>query len=292
LRDSVKAVATLHARIRNNYKVAARNIFVAGSSGLFSAIRDKDDLIKENKKTLSEAVEKAIGATMGFVSDQEEAELSVVGVVPRTQAAEAALIDVGSGNTKGGCRGADGKLISFSVPFGTVSFASRVQAAARKTGATFAVQAVAVRDEELAPALRKALASQKEISERTRIYLSGGAVWALTTFIHPGDAAGYVELSAADIDAYEALLRGDANGTASPDLSALKNDDQRKTALAEAARVRKATTPEQMLAGAEILKGLSAELRWKDDGKRLYFARDAYLGWLLPYIAQQAGLVK
>jgi exopolyphosphatase/pppGpp-phosphohydrolase len=292
LRDTVKAVADLYERIRTEHKVPADRVFIAGSSGLFSAIRDKEDLIKENKKTLTEAVEKATGRKLGFVSDEREAELSIVGVIPAKQAGESALVDVGGGNSKGGCRAADGKLLTFSVPFGSVSFTDRVRAAAEKKGEPFAKQAPVQRDEELAPALRAALADRKEIAGRQRVYLGGGAVWALATLTHPGDFAPYVELTARDIEAYESLLRGEAKGTPAPDLSALKDEAMRKRAAEEWERVKKALTAEQLLGGAEVLKALSAEMGWHEKGKRLYFARDAYLGWLLPYVAEQAGMTK
>jgi hypothetical protein len=292
LRDTVKAVEGLHGRIRSEFKVPPERIWVAGSSGLFSAIRDKEDLVKENRAALAEAVEKAVGGKMGFVSDEREAELSIVGVVPRAQAAEAVLLDIGSGNTKGGYRGADGKFVTLSVPFGTVSFGDRVKTAAAKSGLEIVRQAAASRDLEMTPALRQALVGKEGVAARRRVYLSGGAVWAMAAFTHPGDASAYLEVTPKDIDAFEAAVRGDPKGVPSPDLSGVKDEETRKRAEAEWERVKKATSAERLLAGAEVLKALADAVELGAKDKKLYFARDAYLGWLLPYIAEQAGFVK
>jgi len=41
-----------------------------------------------------------------------------------------------------------------------------------------------------------------------------------------------------------------------------------------------------LLAGAEIIKGLSKEFGF-DSGKKLYFVRHAQIGWILAFVKEQ-----
>jgi hypothetical protein len=290
--QTAEAVAKLHQQMREEFKVPAERIYVVGSSGLFSPIRDKEDLVKENKAALAEAVRKAVDREMGFVSEQREAELSIIGVVPKAEAERAVLVDIGSGNTKGGYRDADGKLITFSVPLGTLSFTDLVRAAAEKNRTPFVRQAEASRRESLAPPLRQAFAGKAGLAGREYVYLSGGSAWAAATFLHPRELGPYVELTARDCAAFEAWLQEKAGEYPAPNLAAIADDELRKQAAAEVERVKKVYSPEQLLAGAEVLRALSDELAFDARGKRIYFARHAYLGWLLPYLVEQAGKSK
>jgi len=52
--------------------------------------------------------------------------------------------------------------------------------------------------------------------------------------------------------------------------------------------VKKGFTPEQLLAGAEILKALAEEFDFAKE-KKVYFARQAYLGWILAYVIEKSG---
>src|SRR5207237_384518 len=82
-------------------------LYVVGSSGLFSAIEGKKDAVKANQDALAEAIREACGLKMTFIDVTREAELSIDGVIPAKHAAVSMLLDIGSGNTKGGFRDGD-----------------------------------------------------------------------------------------------------------------------------------------------------------------------------------------
>jgi hypothetical protein len=107
----------------------------------------------------------------------------------------------------------------------------------------------------------------------------------MTTLLHPGGHDPYVLLTADDVAAYHKLLAKAPGEFPRPDLSALTDAKERAAAEKEIERVGKTFTPEQLLAGAEILKGLSDEFAFKD--RKVYFARNAYLGWILAYVAEK-----
>ncbi len=116
LADTVKAVAAYCDRFHKEFGVAAERTYVVGSSGLFAAIGDKPDLIKDDQARLSGAVKERTGLEMTFIDVQREASLSIVGIVPKKQLATSLLVDIGGGNTKGGCQAGTEKYATFGSP--------------------------------------------------------------------------------------------------------------------------------------------------------------------------------
>ncbi|HJT77804.1 MAG TPA: hypothetical protein VJ739_11445, partial [Gemmataceae bacterium] len=285
LEDTAQAVAGFAARMRQEYHVPAERLYVVGSSGLFSALAGNQNAIAANKQALAAAVRGACGLPVQFIDVRREVELSLEGTIPVRDADGAVLFDIGGGNTKGGYR--DGKnLVSAGIPFGSLTFTDLVKKHARDGG--FAATAEGLRGEVLVPALRKALAGKPGFTERDRVFLSGGACWALATLIRPGDRGDYVALTAADIDAYRKLLLDARGAFPAPDLASVGDPAAREAARMEIEQVRGVYKPEQLLAGAEILQALAGELGFAG-GKKVYFARNAQVAWILAYVAEKAG---
>lgn len=287
LKDTVKEVETFFTQMRSEHKVAPERIYVVGSSGLFSALGKKEDLIAENKKALAGAVKAATGKEMNFIDVDREVELSIVGVVPPKFADGSLLLDVGSGNTKGGCR--DGKrFVTVSIPLGTVTYSDLVKKAAEKTNTPFAKQADELRKEHLAAPLKEQVSKNPGLAKRERVYLTGGTAWALATLTKPADRRSFVALSAADIDRYRKELRDNPKALLNPDLSGIKDAREREEAMKDVEQVKKVFSPENLLAGAEVLKAMADEFGLAAKDKKLYFARHGYIGWILAYVAEQS----
>jgi exopolyphosphatase/pppGpp-phosphohydrolase len=286
LKDTAAAVAKFAEQMRKDHKVPAEHLHVVGSSGLFSALGDNKDAVKENRDALAAAVRDAAGLTMSFIDVEREVELSITGIVPAKYAAAALLLDVGGGNTKGGYRDGDQKPVSVSVPYGSVTFTDLVKK--RDDKKPFADNAAALREEVLVPALRKSAEGKSGLLKKERIYLSGGACWALATLVRPGDRAAYVAVTADDVEAYRKLLLAKPGEYPTPDLSGIADAAVREAAQKEIEQVKATFKPEQLLAGAEILKALAGEFEFGKD-KKVYFARNAQVGWILAYVTEKAG---
>lgn len=285
LKDTATAVARFAARMRKEHRVPDARIHVVGSSGLFSAIAGKNDAIKANQEALAKAIREACELPIGFINVQREIELSIAGIVPPRLSGTSLVLDIGSGNTKGGYRDADKKLVSVSIPFGSVTFTDLVTKRGGKE--RFAETATALRGEVLLPGLKKSLESKPGLRKRDRIYLSGGAVWAMATLVRPANRGGYVALTAEDIRAYRALLRKSPEVFPEIDLSAIADASVRAAATKEIARVKAVFKPRQLLAGAEILNALSSAFEFGQETK-LYFVRHAQVGWIVAYVAEKA----
>ncbi len=289
LKDTAGAVAGFAARMRKEQHVPPERLYVVGSSGLFSALAGKADAIVANQEALAAAVRDACGLQIQFIDVRREVELSVEGTIPARDADTAVLFDVGSGNTKGGYRDRDRGYVSAGIPFGTVTYADYVKKHA--AGGRFVEAAESLRGEVLVPALRKALAGKPGLVDRERVYLSGGSCWALATLARPGDRGEYVSLTADDIAAYRKMLLDARGAFPTPDLSGIADAEVREAAAKEIEKVKKAFTPEQMLAGAELLEAVAGELGFAR-GKKVYFARNAQVAWILAYVAEKAGVAR
>ncbi len=272
--DAANGIARFFKTFREKYKVPAERIHVVGSSGLPKAT-NWDDFVA--------AVRKATGKQIHFIDDRTEVALSIAGIVPRTYRDVAILLDIGGGNTKGGFQLVGQPLAYFSVPFGAVSYAVRARQEAMVSKKTFLQAAGGLREEVLVKPMRAGAGKMPGLAKRNRAYLSGGTLWAMIAFTHPEQVdLPYVTFTAADLNRYCALVAKTEGKLPTPDLSKIADPDRRKKALKEVAAVKKTYTPENLIAGAEILKALSASF---DLEKRtLVFPRYAYVGWLSAYV--------
>jgi exopolyphosphatase/pppGpp-phosphohydrolase len=284
LKETVKAVQSYVEQMEKKHKVPRENLYVVGSSGVFASVAKNKEAVAAGQKAVAEAVQKATGYKMEFITAEQEAELSIVGIVPKAYRDQAALIDIGSGNTKGGVQLAPRKYALFAVPYGTVTFGT---AATKKYPDEPLPKALAGgRKDLLTPALRTALKDKPEVLKRRRVYLSGGAVWALATFMKPADRGSYTVLTAADVQAYRKALAASPKEYPTVDLTKIKDGEVRAAAEKDLGRVKKTFTPEQLLSGAEILTAIADEFDLENN--RAYFARNGYLGWILAYVARKS----
>ncbi len=290
VKQTVEEVGKFYRLMRETHKVDPGHIYIVGSSGLFSGIDGKEELIKVNKETLTTAIDKGVGVKMSFVSDRQEAELSIVGIVPRRHLNDSVLVDIGSGNTKGGFRsGVKGSFTTFSVPFGSVTFTDLVKQQAKMSGKPFPVAAEELWKEVLVPALVPQLDACPDLRSKKRVYLSGGMIWAMATLVRPGDRSAYTELTNADVEAFRRLVRKDPGMFPEIDLSGIADAKIRVEAAADLKRVRATYTPQNLVAGAEVLTALSGEFGFAAEGRKVYFARYGHLGWILAFVAERTG---
>jgi exopolyphosphatase/pppGpp-phosphohydrolase len=282
--ETAAAVAQFAELMRTDYKVPTERLYVVGSSGLFSAIESKPEAIKVNQELLADAVERASHLKMSFIDVDREVELSITGTVPTKYLDTALLLDVGSGNTKGGYRAGAGQCVSMGIPYGSITYSDLVRK--RAGNGAYEVTAVALRQEILEPALRKALEGKEGQLKRDRIYLSGGACWALATLIHPGDRGAYVALTADDVDAYCKQLLDAPGVFPSLDLSTISDPVVRAAAEKEIAQVKNVYKVPQLLGGAEILKALATTYDF--GSKKVFFARNAQSAWIIAYVVEKS----
>src|SRR5262249_7151300 len=131
-----------------------------------------------------------------------------------------------------------------------------------------------------------AVAKNPNLLKRQRVYLSGGMVWAMVTLVKP-DAGeeSFVPLTVNDIENFHKLVTKDPTAFPKVDFDKVKDEKGRSQANKEVARVRDTYTPENLIAGSEILRALSNTLQFKD--KQVFFPRFGYVAWIQSYVEEQ-----
>lgn len=295
IRETGSVAQRFYQRLRQDYRIPPEHIHIAGSSGL----------IGDNLQELAEEVRKRTGQEMAFLDVETEAQLRIAGSIPRRyriggawydNRSVAVLIDIGSGDTKGGYQvlrqsstgAAEYDYITWGVPKGTVTFTSEVSKAAGETAnyQTFARRAQSLSPESVRALLRSEVARKPGLINRKRVYLSGGIVWSMMTLIRPEDRSTFTPVTVDDINTFYNRAITNPDALLNPDLSRIRDRALRQEAEREVESVRNTFTPKNLIAGAEILRAVAAEMNLT--GKQMYYARYGYLAWILSYVRLQA----
>jgi hypothetical protein len=268
IRETADAAGDLVKHARDEFGLGLEQIRVIGSSGLPRA---------SNRGELVESVRRATGlGPMEFITPAREVQLTIAGLVPNADWPKTALVDIGSGNTKGGFLRQDGEVVSLGVPLGSVTFADRVTKDA--LGKPFDEAVSLLRRALIEAPLTEQARLNPELMNRPTVFLSGGAPYAMTTLMHPGSILQpRVSFTSQDILRYRDRLRASPR-VPSPDFSAIDNPKTREAAEKEFGKVRDTFTRENLVAGAEIMDALASTLQLEN--KTLIFDRNGVTAWL------------
>src|SRR5205823_1218836 len=120
------------------------------------------------------------------------------------------LVDIGSGNTKGGIyekQGGKYQLTPMSIPLGSVTYATAAKNEAKASSIEFVEAVAKLRDSMVTKPLSDQAGSHPGLAKADTVYLSGGIVWCMATLLHPDEQQEeYVAVSANDIDTFHQLL--------------------------------------------------------------------------------------
>ena len=295
IRDTANAIQQFYQRLKQDHRVPTENIHIAISSGV----------IGNNPQDLAAEITKRTGQTPTFLDVDTEVQLTIAGAIPkRYKLAQkwydnrsiSVLIDVGSGNTKGGYQqqrqvavGTAGfDYVTWGIPKGTVTFTNEINKVAGESAdnKTFANTAITLANDSIRSPLRSEIARKPGLLNRRKVYLSGGIVWAMATLLHPEDRRSFPALTVDDINTFYSRATTNAESLLEPDLTKITNAAVRQEAEREVESVRNTFTPKNIIAGAEILRALAVEMNLT--GKRIYYVRYGHLAWILSYVRLQA----
>ncbi len=291
--ESAEAVRTFFEQMQKApFRVPPRNIYVVGSSGLPDA-PNKPDLIAAVERVTRDATGK--GKALMFIDQVAEVRLPLLGLVEPEKLGDTVFVDVGSGSTKCGYIVPEGGAQAYQLSAvrtridGTVAFTRRAKEAAKATATDFVAAAAAQREAHVAGPLGDELENRPGLVNRNRVLLSGGIVWAMVTLIKPEAVEEpMVTIAAADIERFYQLATRNPNAFPEPSLASITDEKVRELAAKDVKRVKDAFTPENLVAGAEILRGVAQAFRLGQERKALRFAREGYIAWIYAYVKESA----
>lgn len=295
IRETANAVQRFFQRMQQEYRVPADQIHIVISSGV----------VGKNPQDVSNEIAKRTGQTPPFLEVDTEVQLTVAGAIPKRYKSGrvwydnrgiSVLIDVGSGNTKGGYQqirqtslgNAGYDYVTWGISKGTVSYTNEVNKVAGEAAdyPAFAKSSQALSETLLRSPLRYEAARKPGLLNRRKVYLTGGIVWAMATLLYPQDRRTFTPLTVNDINNFYIRAVANPDALLAPDLSRITKSDIREEAEREIESVRNTFTPKNLIAGAEILRAVAEEM--KLTGKRLQFVRYGHLAWILSYVRLQA----
>lgn len=289
IKETIRAVKTLFSIAEQKHGISSKRIFTAISSGVESQAR------KNNKLPILVEIQDGVRAELNdpkrsveVITTEEEPKLTHLGVVHKDGRYDAMIIDIGSGNTKGGYF-ADGSLnfISFNVDWGTKSLTNELE---KKDFTSINDYARAVSDrvqrikiEEIRPAV----SAKSGLRNKPRIIMSGGICWAVATITHPESInSAYVEVSLEDVKKFKEMAIGQYEQLINKEsqMYRIQNTVDREKAKKEIGRVLDAFDQKAMIAGASLLDTMMIEFNATSVQKKYYLARYGYIGWVTGYI--------
>lgn len=276
--DIERAVAVVlvnYNKMLNEFNIEDKNIFIVASSGvgLASNTSELTDKIKALTKKNTEVISSSI-----------EAKLLLKGCIPPKNYLNSVIVDIGGGNTKGGyakeINGA-GVFFPISSDIGTVTLTELINKKCKqKTVFEFNEQMF-----EYLPTLRetfkKMYNNRPESQQKSNVYISGGAAWGLYTLL-TGNVAeeNFTPITYDDILSLKAVAENNYQRFV---LDAENNVEKKK--------VLKVYQQKNLIAAFNLLE-TSLEVIPEINKKKIYFAKQGQIAWLVSYVFDNARGVK
>lgn len=272
---AANVVVTNYKKIKNEIGVVDANIFIVGSSGVAMA---------KNTKELIDKVKATTGKDMEFIDAQMEGKMLLKGCIPPVDYKDSMVLDIGGGNTKGGYvdvyNSENFVFFPLSLNYGTITLTEAVIKKTRNEE----INEFNIKSFGFLPTLREQVnamyGSKPTALEKEKVYMSGGAVWAFYTLYNGVAKESFSEFKLEDVINYDAILKNNFK----------RFEDLAKTNK-EIEKVLKTYSQKYLISGSNILL-VCLEAIPDINNKKLYFAKEGQIAWLVSYVADRSKKVK
>lgn len=276
------------------YKIPSKRIYTVVSSGVkIQADKDRkteeiDKLIRVFREKVKEPERK-----VEVVSVLQEAKLSHQGIVPLARRYNTFLIDIGSGNTKGGFfpYGNDSEFYLFQLSWGTKSTANAAEKMCGddKTAANYNRQllkvAAGAETSEIIYAVN--LSGSYPISDY--IAFSGGIAWAAATLIYPElNNNSVIPVTYEDVQKFADRVTNNYSSLSDAYIASKITDGQWDKAIIakEVKRVNTVFDQRSLMAGTALLLRIMRQFKSAKETKQFYLIKNGQVGWVSAYVDQ------
>ena len=288
------AIKNLYTYARQTYRISTDRIFTVVSSGI------KGQAEKENKQerivALSDSLRlllKEPKRVVPVIGAMDEAKLSHLGIVPESRRYSTFLIDIGSGNTKGGYfkNGNTKELKLFMLNWGTktISNATDKRLDDDKSIKNYKRQLNRVLAGEPNDEIVYAVNESGAYNMNDNFAFSGGIAWAVATLLYPELADNsVVPLKFEDLVALNEKL---ATNFAAITPAAIAGSVTEKTINKqgieeEVARVQKVFDQKALMAGTSLLLNIVRQFEGTQEKKNFFLVKNGQVGWISAYVTQ------
>jgi hypothetical protein len=288
--------------LQNLYEIAVRDynipperIFSAVSSGVkMQADKDnKNNWISMLSDSFSLRV-KDPGRKLSVIDVAEEARLSHLGIVPESRRYTTFLIDIGSGNSKGGYfpNGNTKEIKLFQLNWGTKSTTNATEKRCEedRSIANFNKQLYRVLAGAANSEVIYAVNESGAYAMSDYIAFSGGISWSVATLLFPELIDNpVVPVTFPEVERlYQQILTRHNSLSADVLVKTVTDKTLNKPAMTtEIKRVHQVFDQRSLLAGTALLLKIMRQFEGIYEKKQFYLVKNGQVGWISAYVDQQ-----
>ena len=288
------AIRNLYNFARKTYRIVPEKIFTVVSSGI------KGQAEKENKQdrivVLADSLRLLLNEpkrAVPVIGAMDEAKLSHLGIVPEARRYNTFLIDIGSGNTKGGYfkNGNTKELKLFMLNWGTktISNATEKRLGDDKSIANYKKYLNRVLAGDPNNEIIYAVNESGAYNMNDNFAFSGGIAWAVATMLYPELADNsVVPLKFEDLAALNERLASNFSAITPASIANSVTDKtiNKKSIEEEVARVQKVFDQKALMAGTGLLLNIVRQFEGTQEKKNFFLVKNGQVGWISAYVTQ------
>jgi hypothetical protein len=293
---TLNGLSNLYTTALTKYNIPSSRVFTVVSSGVKMQAEKEEktfwvnNLVDSFKLKIKEPKRK-----VEVVDVLQEARLSHLGIVPEAKRFSTFLIDIGSGNTKGGYFPIDDNTNDFKLfqlNWGTKSTANAAEKRIDdfdKTLANYNRQLYRVLLSAENSELIYAVNSSGAYAMNDYIAFSGGIVWAVATLLRPEQIDNtVVSVTYEDVQKLAEQVYSDYASLSDVELvKNIKDTNLDKNAIAkEIKRVHGVFDQRSLMAGAGLLLKIMRQFKSVYESKGFIFVKNGQVGWVSAYVDQ------
>ncbi len=290
---TLSAFTDLYNKALKEYKIPSRHIFTVVSSGVgIQAEKDNKTSWIQNLIDSFRLMTDEPNRQVEVVDVTKEARLSHLGIVPESRRYTTFLIDIGSGNTKGGFfpYGNTDYFRLFQLSWGTKSVANATEKRCEGDNSlpNFNKQMYRVLAGIENAEIIYAVNSSGAYPLSDNIALSGGIAWAVATLTHPELVDNpVVSVSFDEIRKFSEKLYDNINAFSPATLSGnISRPADKEAVVTEVSRVLKVFDQKSLMSGTGLLLKIMRQFESVFDTKHFYLIKNGQVGWVSAYVDQ------
>ena len=290
---TLDALSSLYATAQKNYNIPDKRIFTAISSGV--KMQAEKDEKTENIKKLIDAFKVRVNdpsRQVAVIDVKQEAFLSHLGIVPESRRYSTFLIDIGSGNTKGGYfpYGNTKEFYLFQLNWGTKSTSNAAEKRMEedKSMNNYQRQLGRVLSQAENADIIYAVNASGAFPLSDYIAFSGGAAWAAANLMHPElvDNA-VVPVTFDEVIKFNEKLYTNFSSYSPENLAKTGTDEAEKAAILKACKtVHGVFDQKSLLSGSGLMLKIMRQFSSIYETKQFYLVKNGQVGWISAYVDQ------
>ena len=283
----------LYTTATKEYKIPGKRIFTVISSGVkMQAEKDQktnwiNNLIDSFRLKINEP-----GRQVEIVNVMQEAMLSHLGIIPNSRRYTTFLIDIGSGNTKGGFfpDGNTSNFKLFQLNWGTKSTANETDKRCMEDNSlsNYSKQLTRVLVGAENSDIVYAVNASGAYPLSDNIAVSGGIAWAIATLLHPELVDNtIVTVNFSEVEKFSEKLYKYFGSLSASSLSQNgRNDEEKEIISKEVSRVLKVFDQKALMAGTGLLLKIMRQFESAFESKQFFLVKNGQVGWVSAYVDQ------